>query len=364
MGYRRIDYLEWARTFMGAVRCDLARSNVVSVTPEELGLGAEHLRTDIVDEQGLPELRELLGRKYGVPAARVHVTNGATSAILLAVTSLLRPGDEVLLEQPNYEPLYRTAVLAGASVKMLERTFERGWHLDLEELERKISRHTRMILLTNCHNPTGAATPPERMMTVGQIARGCQAKVVVSEAYLDNLFHGRPVSCVSHGEPMAAIGSLSKVYGLGGLRIGWIVADEETIRRVRVAADYAAGGVSTPSQVIALHALKQADRLIERCRRIVMGGVAIVRDWLRKRDDVSWSEPEGGTVAVLRLPRGMDAMTVSTRLRERHSTLVVPGDFFWLKGYIRIALGVPEETLRAGLKNLGATLDELASEAR
>ncbi len=359
MAYRRIEYLEWARTFMGNVRHDLARSNVRGITKEELGLTLDQVRIDIVDERGLPELRKHLAERYKIDPACILVTNGATSAIALACAATMQVGDEVIVEAPNYEPLYRNPINCGATTKMLERTFEHAWQIDLEEFQRRISRRTRAVLITNAHNPSGAATSPEKMMTIGQIARENGARVIVCETYLDNLFKGRPVSCIGQGDNFIAIGTVSKVVGLGGLRIGWMAAEEGVIARATAAADYIAGGVSTPSQSIALHALQQSDRLVDRCRKIVQSNVKILADWIRRRPELAWIEPDAGTVALLKLPAHMDAMRLSNHLREKYSTLVVPGDFFWIKGFVRVSLGIEEDTLKAGLKNLAAAIDEL-----
>lgn len=364
MSYRRIDYLEWARTYMGRVRNDLARSNVKAVTKEELGLTLDDVDIGGADEQGHPALTSVLSKKYGVPAERIHVVNGATAGITLACAATIRDGDEVLVETPNYEPVYRSAVLHGGSIRMLERTFDRSWQLSLEELERKITKHTRAILLTNAHNPSGTLTSPEKMLTIGQIARDHGAKVIVSENYLDNLFKGKPISCATQGDAFVAIASVSKCLGLGSLRVGWVVASEEVIGKIRIAADYLAGGISSPSQTIAAKALAQGDRLIERGRKIVQGNLKIVADWIRKRGDIQWVEPDAGTVALLKLPTGIDAMALSNLLREKYSTLVVPGDFFWLKGFVRVSCGIDEEIVRTGLKNLGAAIDQMKAGGR
>jgi aspartate/methionine/tyrosine aminotransferase len=119
--------------------------------------------------------------------------------------------------------------------------------------------------------------------------------------------------------------------------------------------------MSAPSQSLALLALSKADALTERCKGIVQENLKILADWLKRHPELGWVEPEGGTVALLRLPVPLDAMDLSNHLRERHSTLVVPGDFFWLRGYIRISLGIDEEVLRAGLKNLGSALDHFTT---
>jgi aspartate/methionine/tyrosine aminotransferase len=273
-------------------------------------------------------------------------------------------GDEILLETPNYEALQRVPTNIGAEVKMIERRFDRNWQIDLEELERRVSRRTKAILMTNLHNPSGTATNPDKMLTIGQIARDHGARVIVSEVYLDSCFAQGHKPAVSYGEHLISIGSLSKVYGLGGLRVGWIVADDEVIERIKVAQDYVMGGLSSPSQSLALHALSKSDVLVNRCRQIVQGNVKVLGEWIRKHPHLSWIEPDGGTVALVKLPPNLDAMALSNYTREKYSTLVAPGDFFGLRGFIRVALGIDEEVLRNGLKHLGSAIDHFRGTGR
>jgi hypothetical protein len=359
MAFRKIDYLEWARTHMGRVKLDLAKSNIKGVAREELGLRLEDVPLSAPDEDGLPELRDLLARRYGVSRANVLVTGGATMAIYLACAAVVEPGSHVLIEAPHYEPLSRAAEACGAEVRTLERRFERRFQFEMEEVERHVTRSTAAILLTNTHNPSGAGTSPEKIQTLGQIARDVGATVLSSEVYLDNAFQPglRPAAAIDSG--LVSIGSLSKVYGLGGLRIGWMVGPEEILRRARLALDYVECDLPAPSEGIALAALRRADALAERCRRITARNFAVLREWIGKREDLAWVEPDGGTVCMVKLPSGVDSLALSNLLREKYGTLVVPGDFFRLKGFLRISAGMDEEILRAGLKNVAKAIDQL-----
>jgi aspartate/methionine/tyrosine aminotransferase len=361
MSFHKIAYLEWARRHMGHVRYDLARSNVRPLTRDELDFTLDDFNPGTVDESGMPELRKLIGAKYGLGPERVYVSNGATMGIFLACAASVAADDEVLLEAPNYEPLYRIPKHLGASIRVLERSFDRGWQIDLEEFERRVSRSTKAVLLTNLHNPSGVGTNPDKMLTIGQIARDHGARVIVSEVYLDSCFATGHRPAVTFGDNLVSVGSLSKVYGLGGLRVGWIAADEEFIRKVHTIQDYIAGGVSGASQALALKALAKADVLAARCRKIAQDNLRILAEWLKRRPDLAWVEPEGGTVALLKLPGTIDAMQLSNHLREKAGTLVVPGDFFWLRGFVRVSLGIDEETLKAGLRHLGAAVDHFKS---
>jgi len=364
MSFHKIAYLEWARRHMGHVRYDLARSNIRALSREEFDFTLDDVPAGTVDETGRPELRKAIGDRYGISPERVFVSNGATMGIFLACAASIEPEDEVLLEAPNYEPLYRIPQRLGASIKALERRFDRGWQIDLEEFERRISKRTKAVLMTNLHNPSGVGTNPDKMLTIGQIARDHGARVIVSEVYLDSCFTAGHRPAVTFGDHLVSIGSLSKVYGLGGLRMGWIAGDESFIQRVHTIQDYIAGGVSAVSQALALKALAKSDVLVNRCRQVVQQNLRVLTDWLKKRPDLAWVEPEGGTVALLKLPGTIDAMELSNHLRENSGTLVVPGDFFWLRGFIRISLGIDEETLKTGLRHVGAALDHFKSRGR
>jgi aspartate/methionine/tyrosine aminotransferase len=361
MTFRKIDYLEWARTHMGRAKVDLAKSNIKGLTKEELGLTLDAVQISAPTDDGVVELRELLSKRYGVPRSGILVTSGATQAIFLACAAAVGEGDQVLLESPNYEPLYRALQERGAEIKMLERRFERGWQIELEELERLAGRSTRAIVLTNTHNPSGAGTSPEKMGQIGQIARGYGATVIVSEVYLDNAFAPGQKPAATLGPNLVSIGSLSKVYGLGGLRIGWMVGPEQILKKARVILDYIECDLPAPSESIALAALKKGPELVLRCQQIALRNFKIIREWIEKRGDVQWVEPAGGTVCMVKLPHTVDAQTLAGLLREKYGTLVVPGDFFWIRGFIRLSAGMDEDILRTGLRNIGKAIDQLQS---
>lgn len=359
MTFGKIDYLEWARTHLGRVKYDLAKSNIRSVTKEELNLSLDQIDLAFGEEGGEVELRDLIARRYGVPRTGVLVTAGATMGLFIACSAVLKAGDQALLESPIYEPIHRAAEHTGAELKTLERRFERGYQLDIEEVERKVGRGTRAILLTNAHNPSGAVTSPEKMMTLGQIARDYGATVISDEVYLDNAFAPGLKPAASFGPNMVSIGSLSKVYGLGGLRIGWIVAAEPILRKARQILDYLECELPAPSEKIAILALRRAPELILRCQQIAMRNVKIVSEWVARRGDIQWVEPQGGTVCMVRLPAGVEAQPLASLLQEKYSTLVVPGEFFWVRGYLRLSTGTDEEILRQGLKNVSKAIDQL-----
>jgi aspartate/methionine/tyrosine aminotransferase len=218
--------------------------------------------------------------------------------------------------------------------------------------------------MTNLHNPSGAGTNADKLVTIGQILRDGKGHVLCCESYLEGTLKTEVRAAVTCGPNLLSVGSLSKIYGLGGVRGGWLIAPEEIIERAKAIGDYISGGTAWPTQTITLFALKNAERLLQRTKSIVGENLVLIRKWIGSREDVSWFEPEGGTLVLLRLPHDINTMRLSNLLREKYSTLIVPGDFFSMRNFIRISSGVAKETLEMGLKNLGTALDELKSSKR
>ncbi|MBI5368707.1 MAG: aminotransferase class I/II-fold pyridoxal phosphate-dependent enzyme, partial [Planctomycetes bacterium] len=344
---------------MGTAEYDIACGEVQPLSLEELGCELRDLRLSGAGNFGDPELREAVAAVYGVKPSRVIITSGATMGIFLAIAATLGRGEEALLEVPNYEPFYRIARYFGVEVKILDRLFEKGFQVDLEELERRISRNTRALIMTNLHNPSGVATNPEKLQTIQQIAREHGALVIVSEVYREGAFTLTPPPACSVGDNMITVGSLSKIYGLSGLRVGWVIADEKLIPAMHTVENYLIAENPMPSQRLALVAVRKLDALRQRARKILTENFAIVRDWMKTQEDLQWVEPDGGTLCFPKLRHGLDSLEVYRLAQEKYRTLVVPGDFFWAKGHLRIGYGGRPEALRRGLENLSKAIDEL-----
>ncbi len=360
MNFAPIQYLEWARENMGRVPYDLANSGVKRLGAEEIGLDIGQLPLSGPDED--PELVRTLAEIHKARPSQIAITTGATAGIFLVLHGLLKPGDEVLLEAPNYEPLYRVAQRAGAEVKTVERLFEKGFQLDLEAMERHIGRNTRAVLLTNLHNPSGVATSPEKLETISQIARECNAWVLCSEVYLDAVFAKPVAPAATLAENMISLGSMSKVYGLGPTRVGWIVAQERVIEQVRRLEHYVYGETSYIAQRVALAALKKRGELQRRAHEILGTNFKVLEDWVHSHSAVKWVEPDGGNIALLRLMHGIDSWEFHRLAKEKYQTLVAPGEFFRAKGFVRVSFGCDPEIFHRGLENLSLALRDAMHE--
>jgi len=352
--FKRIGFLHWARDYMGRVQYDLARSFLKPISKEELGISSSDI--EIARTPALA-LNKVIAENYNVDPASVVITSGATMSIFAIFSAILEKGDEILLEVPNYESLYRIPRRLGATIKVLEREYERGFQIDLEELERKIGKNTKAIVVTNLHNPSGQAINQDKMTAIGQIARDYKSLVISVEVYLDNAFISDLKPAVTCGDNMISINSF-KVYGLDEIRVGWFVCNiDKIIDRVgTICSDYIYGSIPAPNESIAQFAFSKRANLLESSRQLVQQNVKIISDWI-SGTAFEWVEPKGGTICFIKLPQRVDDMQFSNLLRERFSTLVVPGTFFWKKGFIRVSFGIDQDMLRKGLDNITTALE-------
>ena len=202
------------------------------MTLQELRVSLADLELTGESGYGYPPLISLIADRFHVDAASVVTAAGTSFANHLVLAALINPGDEVLFESPTYEPLLATAEYLGATVKRFQRRFEDGWCVSAAEVEQSLSPRTRLIVITNVHNPTGVLTDNQIVREVGELARRSNARVLVDEVYLEMLF-GEPSETAFHlGDHFVVTSSLTKAYGLSGLRCGWILAEPELAQRM------------------------------------------------------------------------------------------------------------------------------------
>ena len=363
MDLPRIDYLKWAREGKDA-KHDLSRSGMNEVPLETLRLGIGDLLLDEGDDWGGPTLRSAIARSYSIPEKNVLPANGTTFAILLVCAALLDRGDRVLVEEPAYEPLRRIPLLFGASIDRLPRPFGNRFRFDRERLVDSITADTKLVILTDPHNPSGVLLRDEERRWLAETAEERNVDILVDEVYID--FDGRKDdgtdspwrTAFRHGRRMISIGSLTKVYGFRRLRAGWIVAREELIRKAAPLYDYTVGNLSGPSSALAVAALSRREEFRRPgLLRAKENGDRVAR-WIEKRPDLEWVRPDTGITAFPRLADGGDAAPFLDSARERHGLLAVPGRFFEDPGGFRLGYGIDPAALAEALDHLGAALAE------
>lgn len=349
-------YMRWSKT-QPPSKHDLAGSNLLACTVDDLPGAREALEIAGLNPDGYPPLLDAIASHHGVSADHIAQASGAGGANFLAVAALVRPGDDVLVERPGYDPLLGAPRLMGANIVRFDRRFEDGFAIDPDAVRAAITPKTRLIIVTNPHNPSGVLASTAALSEVAEIARSVGARVLVDEVYLDATYGERVASAVHLSAAFVTTSSLTKSYGLSGLRAGWVVAAPEVASVIRLARDVMDGVGPIPSDVLALLAFRQLDRLRERARSIVLPNAALLREFMAAHPQVEWVEPEGGTVAFPRLIGAEDTRAFVESLARDHDTAVVPGKFFEAPAHFRIATGGEPRAFAAALAVVGDALD-------
>jgi Aspartate/tyrosine/aromatic aminotransferase len=348
--------MNWAKLESSA-RYNLATSGAPNVSMRDFPFEKEDLELTY-GVYGYEPLIEAIAGKNGVKSENVVLAFGASMANHLALAATIEPGDEILIERPTYELLVSTAEYLGARVKFFERRHENGFRIDAEEIEKLIGEKTRLVVITNLHNPSSVFAEEQILQSVGAFAARVGARVLVDEVYLDTMFEEAPQTSFHLGENFVVTNSLTKTYGLSGLRCGWILADKNLAEKMRRLNDlFGATGVHVAER-LSLLALKNLEIFRERTKNLLQTNRPLLDAFLDSRDDLEAVRTRHGTTSFPRLLNAEPEKFFSL-LREKYETSVVPGRFFYAENHFRIGLACETEILREGLERLGAALDEL-----
>jgi aspartate/methionine/tyrosine aminotransferase len=349
-------YMEWAKTRSSA-RFNLASSGLAAYPLAELESGPDVL--ELSDSfYGYPPLLERLARKAAVDPDRIVHATGTSMANLLVLAAAAEPGDEVLIEEPTYTLLSDAARWLRLDVRRFPRRAEAGFRIDPRDVERALTPRTRLVVITNLHNPSSAFTPPEDLRRIGDAARSLGARVLVDEVYLEAYsVLGRPWGSAARlGSEFVITSSLTKAYGLSSLRCGWIVAEPDLARRMWRLNDLFGVVPAHPAERLSVVALDRLERVAERARRILETNKEGVNAFLAARPELACEPVDGGMIAFPRLLKG-GVEPLCELLRERFETTVVPGRFFGVDDHFRLAIGAEPEVIAEGLARLGQALD-------
>lgn len=351
------EYMHWAKT-QSRARFNLATSGLENLSLKELDVSLDDLEITGEGGYGYQPLLRMLAEKFRVDTASVVTAAGTSFANHLALAALINPGDEILFESPAYEPFLATAEYLGANVKRFQRRFEDGWRISAAEVERNLSPRTRLIVLTNFHNPTGVLTDEQTMREVGALAAKVNARVLVDEVYLEMLFAETPQTALHLGEHFVVTGSLTKAYGLSGLRCGWILAQPELARQMWLLNDLFAATPVHAGERLSVAALGQLPGIAARAQARLDKNRQLLNQFLDSRDDLETVRPALGSIMFPRV-KAESSERLCNLLREKYETSVVPGKFFEAPAHFRLGLGGDLATLTEGLDRLGQALDEI-----
>src|SRR5262245_49647578 len=359
-------------TWENVVEMDMSESGVRPVTLRELGeMGLDldsilSMPLGYSQSNGTVALRESLAAQYpGATPDHIEVTNGTSEANYVLALSLLRPGDEVAFEVPNYMQYLGLPSSLGAKVNRFQLRIENNWEPDWDEFERAVTPRTRMIYISNPHNPTGSVLSEESMRRMVARCEQTGTYLLADEVYQGaEVYRDRTKSFWGMSDRVIVTSGLSKAYGIPGVRIGWIVGPPDVVADCWTQHDYLTIGPNKISDAVARVAVRPENRekLYARTRTILQQNLPVMREWVQPFDGfLEVREPQAGALALVRYNSPTPSLELAARVRVNQNVLIVPGSHLGLEGFLRIWLGGKPEFLCEGLRRIGI---ELAADAR
>ncbi len=361
-------------TWENVVEFNLSESGVHPLSLQEL-VGREELEeimnTGLGYSQtnGTAELRQEIARLYpGVIPDQILTAAGSSEANFLLMWSNIEPGDEVVFMMPNYMQMWGLVRGFGAVVKPLWLRESLGWAPDLDELRRLITSKTKLVIITNPNNPTGAVLGAEAMAVIIELAAGAGAWIISDEVYQGAEREGPPSQTFwGKYDKTVIVNGLSKAYGLPGIRIGWIIGPEDFIMKTWPYHDYTTISPSILSDRLARIALSPPNRqkILLRTKHILQANYPLLESWLKSQDGIfSFVPPRAGAIAFARYNLDVNSTALATRLIHEKSTLIVPGDHFEMDHHLRFGYGAEPEYLQKGLARVGELLADIRRRGR
>ena len=357
MRVRTSEYDFWAKK-QSKARFNLATSGVANFPLKELPVTIDQLEINGDSTYGYAPLLAAIARKCEVDPDCVVAAEGASMANHLAMAALIDPGDEVLFETPTYELMLRTVLYLGAKVNYFPRREENDYAVDPADVRRALTPKTKLIVLANLHNPSSALISDAVLREIGDLARSVGAHVMVDEVYLDAAYENAPRSSFHLGPEFIVTNSLTKLYGLSGLRCGWILAQPDLARAMYRLNDLFAAIPAHPAELLSVIAFEHLNQIRERARKILEGDRKVLADFLNKEDKLSAPRTPYGTTAIVRLKNG-NVDPFLERLRSDYETTAVPGRFFGLPNHFRIGMGVDNAMFAEGLQRISRALESV-----
>ncbi|MBZ5605734.1 MAG: pyridoxal phosphate-dependent aminotransferase [Acidobacteriia bacterium] len=345
--------MPWAKLRSHAAY-NLATSGVAHWKLRDLPVAIDDLEISGPSFYGYEPLQKALAQHAGVTPDRIVAAAGTSMANYLAFATLLKPGDEVLIEHPTYELLIAAARHVGATITRFPRLHEAGFALDPETVERAVTPRTKLIVVANLHNPSSAFADEATIRAIGEIG----PRVLVDEVYLDAAFERAPKSAALLGDQFIVTSSLTKVYGLSGLRCGWIVAEPKLAEAMWRLNDLFASIPAHMAERASVIAIAELPRIRAHVRARLDRNRTILHRFLDSRAELDAPRVPYGTTAFPKLLRG-SVTRLCDLLRSKYETTVVPGEYFEMPDHFRIGIGGDAEPLEEGLRRLGLALDDM-----
>ncbi len=353
-------YMYWAKT-RPSTTFDLAASNMLACSMDDLPGAREAVELTAPNDDGYAPLAAAIAAHYGVTADRVVHAIGCSGANFLVVASHVRPGDAVLMETPGYDPLEGACRLMGAVVHHFERRAADHFAVDVSAMRRALTPQTRLAILTSPHNPSGAMLDRATLMALDAFSAETGVPVLIDEAYLDislllQADPGRFGRAASISTRLISTSSLTKSYGLNGLRCGWAVVPPGVAERLRRVRDVMDSVGPAPVDRMSALAFSHLPSLAERARRHVTRNLGLMRAFLAAHPQLETFVPLDATILFPRLAGATDAGAFAARAARQFDVTVIPGRFFDAPAHLRISVAGAVDNLTGGLSRLAEAL--------
>lgn len=355
---------EWMNAWEVGAKYNIAETCVDSISMNELFELTGEDKTEFLnrlcarrlsygDIEGLPEFRKgVCGLYKTLNIENIVPTHGASGANHHVFYSLISPGDRVVSIMPTYQQLYSIPESYGADVQILHLSKENNYLPDLEKLRRLVTPKTKMICINNPNNPTGALMSEQMLREIVEIARSADAWILCDEVYRHlSQEDGWCPSIVDLYEKGISVSSMSKVFSLAGLRLGWIAThDMSVVKSCLSHRDYNLVSCGVFDEMLAAAALKHRDKLLERSRKIVRENLQILDDWVSSEPHVSYVKPQAGTTALVYYDLDISSYEFCEEMYKKTGAFVTPGDCFEVPHSMRIGYAYGKQDLIDGLK--------------
>lgn len=358
-GHEEFQLLDSLQQYRPKTRFDLASSGIEPADLDEFEIETNPRNLSIYRSVNL---EESLGKIYGIGSSEVLICGGATMSIFLAIASLVRSGDEVVIPMPNYPPEYSVPRILGARVVPVQMKYEEKFRLDIQKISDAISRSTRMVVLTDSNNPTGLKIERRDLEEICEIAGKKDALVFVDDTFREFAQDPSPVARTL-GDHVISAGSFTKYFGLGDLRVGWLFAEKKIMEKIVSLNKWVSVEISRLSYVIAAQAIEKKHLFDKRTRKITRENLAFGRDFIRENSNkLEWIEPDGAPYGFPKIRLSLSSLDLFKTLIEKYGILLNPGEFFEYPGHVRLCLTRSPEKTKASLEVLSTALSEIQSQ--
>lgn len=345
------------------IECNLAESSVHDAVFKDLKLNLNDLILCYGHHLGKPELRELIASQHDLSCDDILITAGAASALFIVATSLLNPKDHLIVVRPNYATNIETPRAIGCEIDFIDLDFENNFQLDPLLIQSLIKSNTKLISITTPHNPTGTIVSEQTILQLIKLAELNSCYLLVDETYRDLTFGNKLPLVATLSDSVISVSSVSKAYGLPGIRIGWLITQNIKLQELFLAAkEQIFLCNSVVDEEIAYQFLQQKELFQPVIQEKIKNNFDVVTIWMDQNPHLEWVKPQGGVVCFPRIKKeiALDTELFYNTLYKKYKTLVGPGHWFEMsKRYMRIGYGWPDaEALKKGLKNISIVFNE------